>query len=168
MEDLKGKRYAFLLSPTPYMTKLSAAPPVARLLSLRDTHGALLVEFDYHLELDLLHVRWYGHLTADTLVYGATEGLKLFAGERFPLRLYSDHLLVTGEWAEALPWLQYEWLPKICARGVQTLAHVPPKGSTNLVATYHGGPEFITAVGQALRTQSFRHPELAWHWLVRH
>jgi hypothetical protein len=137
-----------------------------RLLRLPDVHGALLADFDHFPTLDLLHIRWHGHLTSDALVQGARAGLELFAGQPLPRRLLTNHSQVTGEWAEALPWLQYEWLPEVTERGVCVLAHVLAKSQSSHVVSYQGSQEFTNALQQAMRAASFRNLEPAWHWLT--
>jgi hypothetical protein len=139
-----------------------------RLLSLPDTHGALLAEFDFYPTLDLLHIRWQGHLTADTVVLGATAMLHLFAGRPLPARLFSNHRAVTGEWNDALPWLQYEWLPAVRERGIYRVAHLLAHNTASQLINYHGGPEFIAAITHQVRAQSFRHETPAWQWLLHH
>jgi len=148
------------------MTELSTAAPVTHLLRATDRHGALLADFDHYPTLSLLHVCWHGHLTADALVRGAQAGMHLFEGQLLPRRLLSNHRHVTGEWADALPWLQYEWLPTVCARGVQVLGHVLAHSTPSQHISYPGGDEFITAISQALRTASFRNLGPAWQWLT--
>jgi hypothetical protein len=123
-----------------------------RLLRLPDMHGALLADFDHFPTLDLLHIRWHG--------------LELFAGQPLPRRLLTNHSQVTGEWAEALPWLQYEWLPEVTERGVRVLAHVLAKSQSSHFVSYQGSQEFTLALKQALRAASFRNLEPAWHWLT--
>lgn len=137
-----------------------------RLLRLPDLHGALLADFDHFPTLDLLHIRWHGHLTPDALVQGAQAGLALFAGQPLPRRLLTNHSQVTGEWAEALPWLQYEWLPEVAGRGVRALAHVLAKSNTSHFVSYQGSQEFTLAVKQAMCAASFRNLEPAWQWLA--
>ena len=148
------------------MTELATSAQATRLLRLTDTHGALLADFDHYPTLNLLHVRWHGHLTADTLVQGAQAGLRLFAGQLLPRRLLSDHRQVTGEWADSLPWLQYEWLPEASTGGMQVLGHVLAQQASSQLISYPGGSEFIAAISHVLRLGSFRHLEPAWQWLT--
>ncbi len=138
------------------------------LLSLPDAHGALLTDFEFYPTLDLLHMRWHGHLTAEAVVRGAQAGVELFTGRALPARLLSNHLSVTGEWSEALPWIQYEWLPTAHARGLRRVAHLLAHNTASQLLNYPGGPEFIRAFTQEIRTQSFRHEAPAWQWLVHH
>jgi len=147
------------------MTELPTAAPATHLLRATDKHGALLADFDHYPTLELLHVRWHGHLTADALVQGIQAGMQLLESQPLPRRLLSNHRQVTGEWADALPWLQYEWLPAVCTRGVQVLAHVLAPSTPSQLGSYPGGDEFIAAAAQVLRTASFRHLGPAWQWL---
>lgn len=149
------------------MTSRFSTALATRLLRLPDVHGALLADFDHFPTLDLLHIRWHGHLTADTLVQGARAGLALFAGQPLPRRLLTNHAQVTGEWAEALPWLQYEWLPEVAERGVRVLAHVLAQGQSSHFVSYQGSQEFTSVLRQTIRAASFRNLEPAWQWLTR-
>ena len=146
------------------MTAFSTAIPATRLLRLPDAHGALLADFDFYPEHDLLHISWHGHLTAEAVVRGAKAGMQLFATGTLPRRLLSNHQAVTGEWGEALPWLHYEWLPEASARGV--LAHVLAHGTASQLINFAGSHEFIAAITYELRARSFRHVEPALQWLA--
>jgi hypothetical protein len=148
------------------MSKLLLPTPATRLLSLPDSYGVLLADFDFYPAHDLLTITWHGHLTADALVRGAERSMQLFADHRLPRRLFSNHQHVTGEWGEALPWLHYEWLPKAAERGVQVLAHVLAPSTASQLINFPGGQEFIAAITQELRAVSFRHMEPAWHWVT--
>ena len=146
---------------------MMTTPMTTPLLRLPDRHGALLADFDFYPHLDLLHVRWHGHLTADSLVRGIQAGMYLFEGQPLPPRVLNDHGQASGEWSEALPWLHYEWLPEATGRGVRQLAHVLSHDPASRLAHDESGDEFAAAVTQALRTQPFRHLGPAWHWLTR-
>jgi hypothetical protein len=138
------------------------------LLDLPDTHGTLVADFALYPALDLLHIRWHGHLTAEAVVCGATAAVQLFSDRALPPRLFSNHQAVTGEWGEALPWLQYEWLPTAHARGVRRVAHLMAHNTASQLINYPDGPAFIQAFTHEIRAQSFRHAEPAWQWLTQH
>lgn len=130
-------------------------------------HGAPLADFDWHPALDLLEVYWHGHLTAPSLVLAVQAGLDLapFAGQSLPRRVLTNHHQASGSWEEAVPWLQYDWLPGAQARGLELLAHVvSPDPASRL--TQPGQQEFLGALQQALRVRSFRHQPPAWQWLT--
>lgn len=145
----------------------SPAPSPARLLSLRDPHGAPLADFDWYATLDLLEVDWHGHLTAPSLVLAIQTGLDLapFAGQRLPRRLLTNHSKASGNWEEALPWLQYDWLPGAQARGLELLAHVvSPDPASHL--SEPDQQEFLLALHESMQVRSFRRRSTAWHWLT--
>ena len=147
----------------------SPASSQARLLSLRDPHGAPLADFDWYPTLDLLEVDWHGHLTATSLVLAIQTGidLVLFNGRNLPRRVLTNHSKASGNWEEALPWLQYDWLPSAQARGLQMLAHVvSPDPASRLNQPEH--LDFVEALQQTLHVQSFHHLSPARHWLMYH
>ncbi|QKG52730.1 hypothetical protein [Hymenobacter sp. BRD67] len=92
--------------------------------------------------------------------------MELFKGRRLPRRLLSDHQQVTGEWADALPWLHYEWLPEATSGGLQVVAHILAHNTESQLSNYSGSHEFIAAVTQELNAMSFRHLAPAWQWLT--
>ena len=153
--------------PLPAMNAFLPVSSATRLLHLPDAHGALLADFDFYPEHDLLHVSWHGHLTAEAVVLGAKAGMQLFANGTLPRRLLSNHQAVTGEWGEALPWLHYEWLPEASARGVRVLAHVLAHGTASQLINFPGGHEFVAAITHGLGARSFRHAESALQWLAQ-
>lgn len=143
--------------------------PTTRLLALSDAHGAPLADFDWYKPLDLLHVLWHGHLTADALVRGAQAGLELaaFRGQLLPRRILTNHRGTSGSWEEAAPWLHYDWLPRAQACGLRQLAHLVSLDHISRLSTSPGQQEFIAALGQVCRVRSFRHLPAAWRWLLR-
>lgn len=146
------------------------APLPERLLALTDVHGAPLADFMWHEPLDLLHVRWHGHLTPDSLVRGAQAGMELpaFTHRPLPRRILTNHLQASGNWDEAAPWLHYDWLPRAQARGLYRLAHlVSPDPGSRLGASPER-QEFVVALTQACCSHSFRHLSPAWFWLTKH
>ncbi|MFD1466817.1 hypothetical protein ACFQ48_01170 [Hymenobacter caeli] len=81
---------------------------------MTDSHGVPLADY-YHCQPDnLLYVRWHGHLTGDTVV--ETFRQTLYWQRRLaPRQLLLDRSRTTGVWEEALPWIQFEWLPESVA-----------------------------------------------------
>lgn len=133
------------------------------LLSVADSYGELLVEFDYYADHQLLYVRWHGHLTADNVVYGARAGQQLHA-EAPVRRILNDKSGTSGHWDEAVPWFHYDWLPHAAAGGLQALAYVlSPDPSAQPAAQ-----EFLQFARQQVAMSLFRNPAAAWHWLTRH
>ena len=130
------------------------------LRTLPDRYGAPLVEF-YHCPADsLLYVHWYGHLTASEVIRGAQEAARL--SETHPYHLVLNNKReANGDWSEALPWLQYEWLPLAVAGGLRALAYVlSPNLEAQIVSR-----TFVEAVRPQLAVGLFTAEHEAVHWL---
>ena len=137
--------------------------PAQRLLDLHDANGALLAEFDFFPEHQLLYVRWHGHLTAASVIEGSQAGAELRHNGAAPRLLLNDKSQTTGDWSDALPWLQYEWLPQASAGGMQALAYVPSPDPTSQAVSR----EFARAARLLLALGIFTQAEAAWRWLKR-
>jgi hypothetical protein len=143
---------------------LSESHPSQRLLTFTDSHGALLAEFDYYPTQELLHVRWHGHLTAAAVIEGVRAGIALRQSGAAPRRLLDDKSGATGEWQDALPWVQYEWLPGAVAGGLIAVAYVrSPDTATQLTSL-----NFVNALRQLLPVGIFPDATAARHWLLTH
>ena len=82
-----------------------------------DGHGVPLADY-YHCRPDgLLYVRWHGHLTGAVVVEGFRRSLS-WQRDLAPRVLLLDRSRTSGEWGEALPWVQFEWLPETVALGL--------------------------------------------------
>ncbi|WP_046243344.1 hypothetical protein [Hymenobacter terrenus] len=71
--------------------------------------------------------------------------------------------LTSGDWSEALPWLQYEWLPQVLTAGVQAIAYVFSPDHANQFATQR----FVEAVRPRMAIELFADLDMAVAWLVR-
>ena len=94
-------------------------PPTQR-LTLDDAQGALLAEYLFFPADELLYVRWHGHLTGAEIIRGVEHGSKWHEQLVYSLVL-NDKSDTGGDWSDALPWLEYEWLPKAVAAGVRAM-----------------------------------------------
>lgn len=133
------------------------------LLDLLDAHGALLVDFDFFPAQQVLRVRWHGHLTPTGVVQGTQAGASLRQDGQAPRRLLIDASLASGDWREARPWLQYEWLPQVVARGLRAIAYVHSPDPTSMFSSH----EFVAGMRRLVPLGVFRNPLAAWQWLVR-
>nr|GFD59406.1 hypothetical protein [Tanacetum cinerariifolium] len=41
-----------------------------------------------------------------------------------PRRLLSDESQASGDWTDAMPWMQYDWMPGAVQHGLQAMAFV--------------------------------------------
>ena len=129
-------------------------------LALNDRYGAPLAEF-YHLPPgEVLYVRWHGNLTADEVIRAVAESAALMTSHPFT-RVLNDKRETSGDWSEALPWLEYEWLPLAVAGGVRAIAYLlSPDLESQIVSQY-----FMDSIGRKLHTALFLHEEPARRWL---
>ena len=118
--------------------------PVLHLTTLTDKFGEPLVDI-YYVEADaLLFLRWHGHVTADEIVRATTAGGQWRTQYAYH-RILNDKRDGTGEWSEALPWVQYEWTPRAVASGIRAMA--------DIVSLQIGDRPVTEAFAQAVRGQ---------------
>ena len=131
-------------------------------LVLNDRYGAPLAEFYYVPQSQVLYVRWHGNLTAEEVVRGVTAGTRLLPTHPFT-RILNDKRETSGDWSEALPWLEYEWLPLAVAAGIRAVAYLlSPDLKSQIVSQ-----EFMDNIGRQLHTALFLHEEPARRWLLQ-
>lgn len=138
-------------------------PPATHLLSLTDSHGAPLAEYMYYPEQRILYVRWHGHLTGGEVIRGVQQGAQWREQLDYPLIL-NDKSDTSGDWSDALPWLQYEWLPRAVAGGIQAIAYIlSPDLPAQVVSL-----EFVESVQPHLHVSLFTSEAEAQRWLAQH
>lgn len=133
--------------------------PFILLHKLADDYGAPVASFYQCPSDDLLYVRWHGHLTAAEVVKGF-RSLLAWQQQLAPTRLLLDRSRSTGEWADALPWLRFEWLPAARAAGLQAVSYVY---STDFPSR-HDSEAFLESVRGYMPVELFgsSHEALAW------
>lgn len=139
---------------------MSSHPPT-QLLSLQDEHGADLAEYFYHPDDELLVVRWHGQLTGDAIIHGVAHGAEWRDRLHYSLIL-NDKSDTGGDWSDALPWLQYEWLPLAVEAGVRAMAYVFSPDTENQFASQ----DFVTAVRPHMAIELFEDLDAALAWLL--
>ncbi|UOR05813.1 hypothetical protein MUN82_01645 [Hymenobacter aerilatus] len=111
-----------------------ASPLPTDCYPVHDALGQLIATAYYHTQGELLCVVWTGHITNVEVLQVAEAFLQLQA-LRPIRRLYNDKTTTTGDWAEAMPWLEFEWLPKAIHQGLQAIAYVlSPDISNQLIS----------------------------------
>ena len=131
-------------------------------LTLNDRYGASLAEFYYLPQSQVLYIKWHGNLTADEVIRAVSAGTKLLATHPFT-RVLNDKRATSGDWSEALPWLEYEWLPLAVAEGVRAIAYLlSPDLESQIVSQ-----EFMNNIGRQVHTALFMHEEPARLWLMQ-
>lgn len=131
-------------------------------LTLNDRYGAQLAEFYYLPQGQVLYIQWHGNLTANEVIRAVSEGSKLMADYPFA-QVLNDKRATSGDWSEALPWLEYEWLPLAVAGGIRSIAYLlSPDLESQIVSQ-----EFVDSIGRQLHTALFLHEEPAQRWLMQ-
>ena len=134
--------------------------PPTQVLSLQDKLGADLVEYFFYPEDELMDVHWHGHLTGDAIVRGVEQGGKW--REQFSYAyVLNDKSDTSGDWSDALPWLEYEWLPQAVKVGVQAMAYVFSPDRDNQFASQ----ELVEALRPHMAIALFEDRNLALEWL---
>ncbi|MCB2377695.1 STAS/SEC14 domain-containing protein [Hymenobacter sp. BT635] len=127
-----------------------------------DSHGQPIASFRLYPEQQLLYIRWTGNLTGPEVIEVATAAGPIQQQYHCPL-LLNDKTDSTGEWSEALPWLEYEWLPQAMKGGLRAFAYVFSPDMQNQGISM----EFAEHVGKHLPIQLFYDVDAAWEWLRR-
>ncbi|OWP63237.1 hypothetical protein CDA63_10305 [Hymenobacter amundsenii] len=138
------------------MNNLSLVP----LGSLTDTNGKPLVDIQHSPERGLVYVQWFGNLTSREVVQVARSYLDIQTKLHNPL-LLNDKRLATGDWSEAMEWLEYEWLPACIHAGLRTIAYVFSPDMHNQLASL----DFYERVQQHLHLKLFYDMPAALQWL---
>lgn len=128
--------------------------------TLFDEHGSHLVDIEYAPSQRVLHVQWFGNITGREVIYVAKEFLKVQKQLHAPF-LLNDKTHATGDWVEAMVWLEYEWLPQAVTEGLQAVAYVFSPELGNQFASV----EFAERVGQHIPIKLFYDVPSAWQWL---
>ena len=134
--------------------------PPTQLLTLQDDHGLALAEYSFFPEDELLSVRWHGQLTGVEIIRGVQQGGQWRDQFRY-FYILNDKRDAGGDWSEALPWLQDEWLPSALAAGVKAMAYVFSPDRENQFATQ----TFVAALRPHMAIELFDELEPALDWL---
>lgn len=138
-------------------------PDAQELGLVLDAHGAPLLQQFYLPAEQLLYVQWFGNLTADSVVAGAQAVLATQEQLKFPLLLNNKHGS-TGDWSEAMEWLEFEWLPQAYRLGLRAFAYVFAPDLNNQLASL----DFVARSSQLLSIQVFYDADSARTWLQTH
>ncbi|UYZ65072.1 hypothetical protein [Hymenobacter weizhouensis] len=131
-----------------------------RLGTITDAHGHPVVDAHYSPDHHVLYVQWFGNLTGHEVVSATQELLKFRSQYRLPL-LLNDKSQATGDWSDAIDWLEYEWLPQAVQEGLRAIAYVfSPDVHNQLVSL-----SFLERMRQYVPIRAFGTVPDAWLWL---
>jgi len=135
--------------------------PPNHLETVLDTHGQPLIAFWHYQSEQVLYARWFGNITAETVVRGAQQATALQSWLHCPFILNDKHE-ATGDWSEAMTWLEYEWLPQAMKDGLRAVAYVFATDVSNQIVSL----EFMKRVQPHIAIEMFYDVSMAWDWLV--
>lgn len=136
------------------------APQYTELSMLHDAHGAPLLRQLYNPAEQLLYCQWFGNLTPETVITAARANLAVLQKLHAPL-LLNDKTVATGDWTEAMPWVEFEWAPLAHEYGLRAFAYVFAPDVHNQLAAL----EVFTLARQQLAVRLFHNVETARAWL---
>ncbi|AII50998.1 hypothetical protein N008_03245 [Hymenobacter sp. APR13] len=128
---------------------------------LRDEHGAPLLRQLYYAPEQLLCGQWFGNLTAESVIAGGKACLQGMQQLR-PVLVLNDKSVATGDWTEAMDWLEYEWLPLAQQYGMRAFAYVFSPDMHNQLAAL----EFFTRIRPHVAIKLFYDADSAHAWLL--
>ena len=139
---------------------VTARFPYTQLPDIHDARGLLIATCHYYPDAQLLHLEWNGNLTSSEVIAVAKSFLALQPLLPVP-RLLNDKTNSTGDWSEAMSWLEYEWLPQATKGGLQAVAYVFSPELDNQYVSF----QFIEKVRQHIPIEHFYKKEEAFAWL---
>ena len=128
---------------------------------LRNAFGRVFYRIGYHAAADLVEAQWHGAASQQDLRNAVVAGLALHERTGCAYRL-NDNTAFSGPWADAVPWLEAEWLPRAHTAGIRFLAHVARPGSFGELA---GEALLQGQIGAQIHVAVFASREAALAWL---
>lgn len=130
------------------------------LTTLTDSYGAPIAEYYLFPDTPQLYICWHGQLTAAEAIRGGLEATRLL--EKYALhRILNDKRDAGGDWSEAMPWVEYEWLPRAMAAGLRAIAYILSPNPEAQIVSY----EFVAIMQHHLQISVFTDEEDARRWL---
>ncbi|MFD2246365.1 hypothetical protein [Pontibacter ruber] len=131
------------------------------LKEVRNAFGRIFYRIEYKSDLNIVEAIWEGTATKNDLKHAVVAGLQLHEDTHCPYRL-NDNTNFFGHWAEAVAWLEEEWLPRAHKSGIRYLAHVAHPRSFGELA----GEEMLKGkIGANIQVCLFTDREQALSWL---
>ncbi len=129
-------------------------------VALTRATGETLVVLQKHDKV--IEATWKGHISADDVVTAAKLFAKLLQQTPCPA-LLNDKSGVTGDWADANDWLEFEWLPQVLKAGLRCMAHVYSSNMFSRLSAH----DLYQRITPALQMQNFDNRLRAELWLAQ-
>ncbi|WP_400191868.1 hypothetical protein [Hymenobacter sp. B81] len=128
--------------------------------SVTDDFGISVADFNFFPNERTLYVRWHGHLTSKEVVRVAQASLP-WVEQLHPLGMINDKRGTSGDWGEALTWLEFEWTPVVKANGLRSFAYVLDPDTP----VSPGNAQTLEHLEQELELRTFYTVGPAWRWM---
>ncbi|GAB3820570.1 hypothetical protein [Pontibacter rugosus] len=130
-------------------------------LELKQQNGEVFVTLLQH--DNYIEAKWTGHITANDVITACKAYLEVIQRHPCPGML-NNKSEVTGDWAEANDWIEFEWLPKAMYAGLRCLAHIY---SSNMFSRLSARDLYLR-VTPRLQMKNFMDHDTAIHWIQTH
>ncbi|MFB9865142.1 hypothetical protein EFA69_00760 [Rufibacter immobilis] len=128
---------------------------------IQNSFGRTFYVIEYKPEQDFIDTVWLGYASQNDLRKACEVGLQMLEQTNCPYKL-NDNSESAGPWADAVTWLEKEWLPRAVKAGLRYLAHVAHKHSYGETA---GEAMQVSKIGEMLEVGVFSSREEALAWL---
>ncbi|WP_347157286.1 hypothetical protein [Pontibacter chitinilyticus] len=127
----------------------------------KNAFGKTFYKIEYKKDLNVVEAVWEGTASLHDLKNALVIGLQVHEESHCAYRL-NDNTNFFGPWADAVPWLEKEWLPRAYAAGIRYLAHVARPDSFGESA----GERLLKGkIGTSIQVKLFNKVEEALSWL---
>ncbi|OON68774.1 hypothetical protein [Hymenobacter sp. CRA2] len=144
--------------PTARTAKLHSPPQLVQ--EVKDEFGRLIAELSFFPVERVLYVRWHGHLTAEEVIQVAKATLPWHEQLR-PVGLLNDKRGTSGDWGEAMAWVEYEWIPWAKAHGLRAFAYVM---NEDMMVSFENAA-LIHRIQENIPLRTYYGVGSAWKWL---
>ena len=131
------------------------AEPIQLKNSLGDIYITITTTDNY------IEAKWRGYVTADDVITAATNYLSYLQANPCD-KLLNDKSDVTGDWIDANPWLEFEWLPLAVKAGLRCITHVYSSDMFSQLSAR----DLYLRLSPTLHTKTFTDREQAIIWLL--
>lgn len=115
-----------------------------------------LIQHEHYIE-----AKWQNHITADDVI-AAGKVFLAYIKQHPSTKFLNDKKDVSGDWTEANPWIEFEWLPQVHEAGLRCITHV----YSDDILSQIGERDLFNMVSPLLQMKNFSDREQAICWLL--
>ncbi|AKQ45808.1 hypothetical protein TH63_09390 [Rufibacter radiotolerans] len=130
-------------------------------VELKRVYGNVFCRISRNSENSIVHARWFGPQSEETVKEGGQKLLELMSGKPYA-KLLNCNREVIGSWDMALEWVQSEWAPQMRKEGLQYLAYVVPTSIYAIMTV----ESLIQRIDDTFEIRTFDDEQKALTWLL--